>query len=740
VRINYIQEYGNYGYLDEYTGAHWSAPRTGMHDSIPKRHWHQNDPGVVPNMLITGAGSPAGITVYEGDLLPEVFRGQIIHADAGPNVVRAYPVTPEGAGFQAGIKDILTSPYDQWFRPVDVAVAPDGSLFVADWYDPIVGGAAAGDREKGRIFRIAPPDTEYAVAATDLTTLDGAIAGLQSPNESVRYLAWQTLHEAGNAAEAQLKYLWENGSDRMRARALWLLGQLPEQGTSYVSAALEDPSGQIRITGLRLARQLGMDVPDVGLALVEDKSARVRAESAIGLRNSDHPDAAGMWAILAEQHDGKDRWYLEALGIGADPHWKTFFESWLHQVGEDWNTPGGREIVWRSRAPAAAVLLADLIVDPQTTAPERLRYFRAFDFHRGDYKNEALLSLLEKEHAEQDAINALVLQHLDTKNLKVSPQIKQALETTLADLKGSWQYVELVEKFDLRNKKQELLDLAASTNEEAATAAARLLTDPETFAGTSLIKDRIAANEEEGLRLIRAIQSTGRPQTFKLLQEITWDDHLSPSLQKAAIQAMAQTWTGEDYLLKSVMDERFPDALKPLAASVLFSVYRTSIHEEAARYLERPANAEQKELPPIRVLVATVGNAEKGKAIFEVQCKICHRVRQEGINFGPDLSQIGSKLDKEGLYRSILYPNEGVSYGYETYKLSLQSGTVVVGLPASETEEAIDLKLTGGQVQTYAKSEIASKEQMTNSMMPNLALVLEEEQLVDLVAYLSTLK
>src|SRR3982750_533820 len=53
-------------------------------------HWHQRWPGIVPNLLNTGGGSPTGIIVYEGDLLPERFRGALIHCDAGPNVVRAY--------------------------------------------------------------------------------------------------------------------------------------------------------------------------------------------------------------------------------------------------------------------------------------------------------------------------------------------------------------------------------------------------------------------------------------------------------------------------------------------------------------------------------------------------------------------------------------------------------------------------------------------------------------------------
>jgi hypothetical protein len=107
VRINYVMEYGNYGFKDEMTGASWQTPRTNLEADLPQRHWHLNDPGVVPNLLQTGNGSPTGICVYEGTLLPPQFRGALIHCDAGPNIVRAYPVKKSGAGYTAEIVNIL---------------------------------------------------------------------------------------------------------------------------------------------------------------------------------------------------------------------------------------------------------------------------------------------------------------------------------------------------------------------------------------------------------------------------------------------------------------------------------------------------------------------------------------------------------------------------------------------------------------------------------------------------------
>src|SRR5213076_2672854 len=115
VRINYVMEFGNYGYHDESTGASWNTPYTGQPADIPLRHWHLTDPGVVPNLLQTGAGSPTGICVYEGTLLPQNFRNQVIHCDAGPNIVRAYRVTNDGAGYKAETVNILEGTRDKWF-------------------------------------------------------------------------------------------------------------------------------------------------------------------------------------------------------------------------------------------------------------------------------------------------------------------------------------------------------------------------------------------------------------------------------------------------------------------------------------------------------------------------------------------------------------------------------------------------------------------------------------------------
>jgi hypothetical protein len=90
-----------------------------------------------------------------GKLLPKKYWGQLLHTDAGPRHVRCYHLEADGAGYKVDREDMVTSS-DTWFRPSDICVAPDGSVFVADWYDPGVGGHGMGDTTRGRVYRLAP--------------------------------------------------------------------------------------------------------------------------------------------------------------------------------------------------------------------------------------------------------------------------------------------------------------------------------------------------------------------------------------------------------------------------------------------------------------------------------------------------------------------------------------------------------------------------------------------------------
>ena len=737
VRINYVMQYGNYGFTDEITGASWPERRINIEDSIPYRHWHLNDPGVVPNMLQTGAGSPTGILVYEGDLLPERFRGQLIHSDAGPNVVRSYAVTPNGAGYSATINNIAEGTGDNWFRPSDVCVAPDGSLFISDWYDPGVGGHQVKDFAKGRIFRVTPKDHKgYKIPAPDFSTTEGTIIALQSPNRSTRYLAWKKINSMGEVAAPALEKLYASENPRFRARALWLLSKIPNKGLAFVQEALKDKDSNIRITALRAALQIKADTIAIVKALLKDENIQVKREAALALHNNSSPEAPAIWAQLAQQYDGKDRWYLEALGIAAEGQWDNFFNAWLQLVNNNWNTPAGKDIVWRARAASSLPLLAKIISDPAVDPHQQLKFFRAFDFYKNGNKQKVLLSLLEGSHPQQGYIDAITLLQLDAATARTAT-ITNAIQNGLNSVVQTQLYIDLVRKYALKDKNAKLLKLATQGSNDAIKAdALRLLLES---GGSALITKALQQKNSSSGYMVSLLGKAGSDASKNILKQFLINKSNPVELRKEAVQAFATGRSGEIGLLELVKNKKLPKDLEPVATDIFTKTHRKDLKQEAAKYLAIALQTNK--LPPAEELMAMQGNADSGAVAFTTYCGTCHQVKEQGIAFGPDLSEIGSKLSKDALYTAILEPSSGISFGFEGYAFKLKTGATLSGYIASQTEDEISIKMIGGIIEKYRKADILSKTQYDMSLMPEgLAEGMGAQQLANVVAYLEQLK
>lgn len=758
VRINYVMEFGNYGYKDEFTGAGWRSPRTGMHEEIPKRHWHLNDPGVVPNLLQTGAGSPTGICVYEGDLLPKRFFGDLIHCDAGPNIVRTYHLENDGAGYKAEIENILEGSRDQWFRPSDVCVAPDGSLIIADWYDPGVGGHRMGDIQKGRIFRIAPPKSDgYKTPKFDFKTAEGAVEALKSPNLAVRYLAWTALHDMGeNAESALLKLYNDKDHPRLRARALWLLGKIKGKGHEYAWKAAKDDDPNIRIVGLRLARQVDPErelLHVLILGLAKDESPQVRRECAIALRSLklkndvNRSYNARLWNALATKHEAGDRWNLEALGIGAENNWDACLEKYLELADSPRVTEKSRrEIIWRSRATQTPSLLAEIILDPQTPAEELPRYFRALDLLQGLEVKEAVLSIafadLQGDAGRKNFITTQAFERLKGVNIQNDPKAKAKLASVLDNSKGTEQFVELVGKFNVKDRYPELLAMAqAKPNEQLGVEAMRTLLAKNQ---TSLITKALNAEDPQTAeQTIQALGNAGDKQAEEMLWNLIEDTERPLALRRAAVTAAANSRNSAVKLAKLTTEGKLDDDLKDATASALHTAQWPDVKAQAAKLFPLPATKNNKPLPPIEELVKRQGDVKVGRVLFNTTatCNKCHIVNHVGREVGPDLSEIGKKLSREALYQSILFPSAGISHNYESYLIAFADGTTVTGLVPSRTEEEIAVKGVDGLTRTYKMADVEIIKKQNISLMPaDLQKVMSEEDLINVVEYLTTLK
>ncbi|HEX2853839.1 MAG TPA: PVC-type heme-binding CxxCH protein [Opitutaceae bacterium] len=416
-RTAFLMEYGNAGYFSRDGSRGWSADkRPGQ--STPTAEWRQEDPGTMPSGDVYGGGAPTGIAFYEGDAFGENYRGLLLSCEAARNTIFGYLPKADGAGYALERFNFLTTNQEQefagtdfkggrvnkelktYFRPADVVVGPDGAIYVADWFDPRVGGHADLDNgTTGAIYRIAPKGFKSVVPKLDLTTTAGQIAALKSTAVNTRSLGYNRLRAQGAAAVAPVAALFADANPYVRARAVWLLAELGAEGLAKVESQLATTDPLMRIAAFRALRRVNHRVLVHAKALANDASAAVRREVALALRDVPFADARELLLTLARGYDGRDRFYLEAWGTGCTgKEAETYAALAATQNEKDaakW-TPAYANLVWRLTPADAVAAFAARAGSTQLTETERLAATTALGFIPTRDAANALLDLAQK--------------------------------------------------------------------------------------------------------------------------------------------------------------------------------------------------------------------------------------------------------------------------------------------------------------------------------------------------------
>jgi len=373
-RVTPIMEGGNAGFASADGKRSWGADKRPGQDT-PTAEWRQEDPGTMPAGDVYGGGSPTGVAFYENGALGEKWNGLLMACEAGKNVVFGYLPKPDGAGFKLERFDFLTSNKEKEFagsdflggkandelktkfRPSDVCVGPDGAIYVADWFDARVGGhGTMDDGYTGTIYRIAPKGFKSKVPKIDLTTTEGQITALKSPAVNVRNSGFTRLKEQGAKAVPAVAALLKDENPYLAARAIWLLTQMGDVGVAKVKPLLESKDATKRLVAYRALRRANQDVLAMAAKMASDKSAAVRREVALTLRDAPSEKSIPILVKIAKQFDGKDRAYLEAFGLGSSGKEKEVYEAVAKVMGDkagDWSEAFAW-IAWRLH-PAEAV-------------------------------------------------------------------------------------------------------------------------------------------------------------------------------------------------------------------------------------------------------------------------------------------------------------------------------------------------------------------------------------------------
>ena len=768
-RICYVMPGGNYGYWPRGPG---------------QSHWHEEQPGVVPKILRTYFGSPTGICFYEGALLPKKYWGQLLHTDAGPRQARCYHLTPEGAGYAVNREDMVAST-DNWFRPSDICVAPDGSLFIADWYDPGVGGHGMGDTTRGRIFRLAPKGHKgYHVPTVDLESKAGLLAALGSPALSVRYMAMAKLQgmPAREVLDVLRPALQQPEESWLKARALWQLGRvfmrspagrsdLPGQELfeQAFTRPIRDSDPRLRSLAIRMWSQ-----PDMPLSaderirltkeLVNDPSPAVRRDLLLSLRDIDPALAKPLILALAKQHDGKDRFYLEAIGVAVGQHDAKRRELILADFDEqfpEWNDRVAN-LIWELRPAQVLPRLEKRLFDAATPPAQRSQIVNIIASSPDVSSGKTLLTALETGVPPEvrERILSSLKQFLPGKwrSLRQSPELSQTI-SRLFELPGkrttALALVEAAARTDYISK---IAAVAGNSKEPEATRTAAVQT-LGSLSGSDALAALAALLKTGPLELrtqvVQALGRQARPRYFRqqaspalrILENLlrTRDEDLV--LQQAAAAALAGTRPGCIWLLEAHAKKELPEALNSQVARLLRNSPYQDLRNRALIAFPPPPRLDPKHLPDISMLARRRGDPVRGKQLLaassnnDLQCLKCHTIHGVGGNVGPDLSAIGSKASRENLFESILFPSKAIADQYLTWVVETKQGLVVTGLLVEETADHITLRDANAKDTKIDKKEIETRVKGPESLMPNNLLgYMTEEELVDMVEYLLELK
>ncbi len=729
----------------------------------------KTSPGATRTLSGLNPGQPkhCGLEVATGRHIPEDWVGTLMAPDFRGHRINRFRLSENGgAGYTSTQIEDLVSSSHRAFRPIDVKMGPDGAIYIADWYNPIIQHGEVDfrdprrDHQHGRIWRISFEGRD----PVDAPKLEGAavtelVSALNAPEGWAREQATAELRrrEAAEVLPA-LETLHDGGDELSKLRAVWASQVVNGLRTDWAEALTRAESPEVRAGALRALYYRDGDV-EIARRAVADAHPRVRLWAVSVLAQLDHPDTVGIALRALDGIENPDEFLNFAVWSICREH----ENRWLPKISDGNPFADTRQLLFALRSankPVGLPLLLAALERGELSSDAELADLADFVARVGNPEQLDVLFAWALAEDRSPSQQGLVLQALnDAANLrKLKPsgdpaRLNRFFATENADLfsraatlAGAW-------KLDAARPVLERTFLEAETQDAKARAALDGLIglggQPTAQFLAGIANDTGVSFKLRSLAVIgRTRQNPAEGAKLALAALKTAPDGKDPH---GIFDAFLQTKQGPP-ALATLLNQQEPGSLPREIA--LVGVQKASSAatkpeglvaalQKAADLKPMKTQLSTEEMERMMTLVAEKGDPHRGETIYRraaLQCVVCHAIGGAGGIIGPDLVSIGSSAPVDYLIESLLEPSKKIKEGYHTTLVTTKKGTAFAGAIAREDANELVVRDVAGVEQRIPKSEIASNQISPVSLMPpGLTAQLREDEFVDLVRFLSEL-
>ncbi len=727
---------------------------------------------------VTTADSHAGtftaacaVTIYRGTSLPAEYYGTIFSCDPTGNLVHVDKLVPHGATFRAHRmhpgREVLAST-DNWFRPVFLANAPDGALYVCDMYRQTIEHPDylpveirkhtnfEGGKTMGRIYRLRgadarkpPTDQEQPLDFAKLETDGGSAKDwVQQLNSGDGWWRDTAFRKFAERPDGDLGVVLGNhcacGEHLEIAAAFALLcnytsKQFPDQAEAETGTALGrgDASTReltLRFVEARLKKPLSIESLGKLLNQADAVHARMRMQLALLLGTYKDPDALKLLARIALL-DSDDRWtraavlssisgreegFLDELmahasGVGFQPANQVTDKTSERQAGSLPYDSGSDLFYECGRLLGASKTLAD-------ARPLVLKITTNWTNPKFEHQVPLLTGLV-------DGLRARGFAKAD----------QSVLETLLADTSNA-------DRRELSESLEPIADAAALKAEDAdAPAEMRrraidFLAHAKSSKALPFLSKLVSAQQPEPVQssAIKALIGLPDEQVAETLLTRERFQSYPPRMREEIIGMLSSTPRHVPGLLTAIESGVVPPAaIDTLRRRQLSQHKDPAVKERATKIFGAgPSGDRAKVYEEHKSVLALTPNAENGRQVFKRACTSCHRLDREGTQVGPDLFGIRNQ-PKEAILLHILIPEHEITPGFAAYIITTKEGRVLTGLISAETATSITLKQALGKEETILRQDIEELSSSNLSLMPQgVEKTVNKQEFADLLSYL----